>query len=325
MNEAKMIERQVAKKPSVERQEQKQLISISSLGAFSWLLGVLAFILSSSLQAAPTTSPTTQPRGGSVIPPDKREVPGLKFAIAEGEIYVPTFYKPGKNIDVVVWFLGAPWVVEQEFYDAHKNAVLFVASPQTLQNNFPGPQYFRNLLGNVELGLQKKGVIPEKTNVPFGKICLASFSNGYTAVRQILTFEDITAHVSDVVLCDSLYATRVAGANSELDDLQMAPFLDYARRAAAGEKNFLFSQLYPPEEQYRGNTTTQTALYLIHHVGAKIVQVDEKTSRGIPIVYRADMNGFHVCGYAGMTNQDHFEHLFCMHELLKRTSLDDAK
>ena len=285
----------------------------------------MAFILSLSFGASPTTSPTTQPRGGSVIPPDKRDVPGTKFAITEGEVYIPSFYKPGKTIDVVVWFLGAPWVVEQEFYDAHKNAILFVASPQTLHDNFPGPQFFRNLLGNLELGLKKKGVIPEKGDTPIGKICLASFSNGYSAVRQVLTFPDVTEHVTDVVLCDSLYATRIAGANSELDDLQMAPFLDYAKRAAAGEKNFFFSQLYPPEEQYRGNTTTQTAAYLIAHVGAKKVTCNEKTSRGTPIVYRAEMNGFHVFGYSGMTNQDHFEHLFSMHDLMKQTSLDNAK
>jgi hypothetical protein len=170
----------------------------------------------------------------------------------------------------------------------------------------------------------RKGVIQKPK--PVGKICLASFSGGYTAVRQILTFDDVVQHVSDVVLCDSLYCRRIGGENSDLDELQMAPFLDYARRAAAGEKNFFFSQLYPPEEQYRGNTTTQTAEYLIHHVGAKKMPLqNEKTSRGTPVVYKAEMNGFHVFGYSGMTNQDHFEHLFSMHDVMKKTSLPDAK
>ena len=119
-----------------------------------------------TLAAAPATKPTTQPPGGSVIAPDKRDVPGVKFAIAEGEVYVPDFYKPGEQIDVVLWFTGAPWVVEQEFYDAHKNAILFVAYNRIVENNFPGPQFFKNLLGNLQIGLKKKGVIPEKSNPP---------------------------------------------------------------------------------------------------------------------------------------------------------------
>ena len=199
-----------------------------------WRHAVLGLILSLCLGAAPST----QPRGGFVNYPEKRDVPGVKFAISDGEVYVPDYFKPDDSVDVVVWFLGASWAVEQEFYDAHKNAILFIANDHLLQSNFPGPQHFKNLLGNLQLGLKKKGVVADK---PVGKICLASFSNGYTVIRQLLTFDDVMTHVTDVVLCDSLYAKRIAGENSEIDDLQMAPFLDYARKAAAGEKNFFFS------------------------------------------------------------------------------------
>lgn len=284
-------------------------------------IALLSALLVSTVAAGPATAPTTEPRGGRTIAPEKRDVPGQRFAIAEGEVFVPDYFSPSEKTDVVVWFLGAPWVVEQEFYDAHKNAVLFVASPQTLQNNFPGPHQFRNLLGNIQLALKKKEIVDK----PIGKVCLGSFSGGYTAVRQLLTFDEIVSLVTDVVLCDSLYAGHVAGPHSELDDMQVAPFLAYARRAAAGEKNLFFSQLYPPEEQYRENGTTLTATYLIEHVGAKKVPTTGKSSRGAAILYRADMNGFHVFGYAGMTNQDHADHLYAMHDLLKQTSLVDVK
>jgi hypothetical protein len=126
------------------------------------------------------------------------------------------------------------------------------------------------------------------------------------------------------VLCDSLYAQHVAGPDSELDELQLKPFLEYARLAAKGEKNLFFSQLFPPEEQYRRNTTTLAAQYLIDHVGAKKVETKDKTSRGTPILYRAETKGFHVYGYAGTTNQDHADHLYAMHDLLARTSLKTA-
>src|SRR5256885_16705430 len=122
-------------------------------------------------------APTTEPRGGRVVAPEKRDLPGQRFAIGEGEVFVPDYFSPGEKTDVIVWFLGAPWVVEQEFYDAHKNAVLFVASSQTLQNNFPGPRHFENLLGNIQLALKKKDICDK----PIGNVCLGSFSGGYTA------------------------------------------------------------------------------------------------------------------------------------------------
>src|SRR5438067_1243694 len=96
---------------------------------------LLIFILWLCLGAAPAT----QPRPGRVVAPEKREAPGAKFAIAEGELFVPDFFTEGKTSDLVMWFQGPPWLVEQEFYSAHKNAVLFVASNQTQVNNFPGP------------------------------------------------------------------------------------------------------------------------------------------------------------------------------------------
>jgi hypothetical protein len=292
---------------------------------FPWRLGALAFILFASLGAtpatAPSTAPTTEPRGGRVTAPERRDLPGQRILMTQGELFVPDFFVVGEKTDVVVWFLGAPWIVEQEFYEARKNAVIFIATNQTIEANFPGPRHFDNLIANIQLALKKKEVVDK----PIGKICLCSFSGGYTAIYQLLTYEETTARINDVVLCDSLYARHVAGPDSELDDYQMKPWVEFARRAAAGEKNFFFSQLYPPEEKYRKNTTTLTADYLIQHVGAKKVADTGKTSRGTPILYRSDMNGFHVLGYAGMTNQDHFDHLYAMHDLLKQTSLSDAK
>jgi hypothetical protein len=266
-------------------------------------------------------APATQRAGGRLVQPEKRDVPGQKFAIGEGELYVPDFFKPGEKIDLAIWFLGAPWVVEQEFYEARKNAILFVASKQLMEANFPGPRHFDYLIGNIQIALKKK----EITDKPIGKIALCSFSAGYSNVRQLLTFEEVRSRVSDLVLCDSLYAQHIAGPESELDDLQMKPFVEFAMLAAKGEKTFLFSQLYPTEAQYRRNTTTLTATYLIKAVGAKRIETKDRTSHGTPILYRADAKNFHVFGYAGMTNQDHFDHLYGMHDLLKRCSFENAK
>jgi hypothetical protein len=143
-------------------------------------------------------------------------------------------------------------------------------------------------------------------------------------LRAILRQPELAERVTDVVLADSLYAPRVPGKTNELDPAAMAPFLDFARRASEGKAGFWFSQLFPPEEKYRDNTTTLAAYYLTDHLGVKRRAAEGRSSRGTPILYRADKGNFHVLGYAGMTNQDHFDHFYGISDLLRETSLEEA-
>jgi len=48
-------------------------------------------------------------------------------------------------------------------------------------------------------------------------------------------------------------------------------------------------------------------------------------SAGARLLYRADAKNFHVLGYAGMLNQDHFNHFYASSDLLKMTSLPDIQ
>jgi hypothetical protein len=259
---------------------------------------------------AAQTRPTSRP-GGEVIAPARRDVRGKRIALERGELYAPDYFKPSANVDVVVWFLGAAWCAEQVFYDAGKNAVLLATDRKTLDGGFAAPQQFQALLDEVA----------KQMNAPIGRVCLCSFSGGYTAVRDILRHEQWRNRMSDVVLLDSLYAPRVAGKADQLDEAAMQPFLEYARRAAAGECNFIYTQLYPPDPQYRTNTTTLTANYLIDHL--KIQRTLEPTGNTRPtrLLYRADLKGVHIFGYAGMTNQDHFDHFYHSADVLRMTTL----
>src|SRR5471032_1420424 len=64
------------------------------------------------------------------VPPPREEVPGKHITLPEGNLFVPDFYRLPKNkkADVVLFFLGASWCVEQNFYAAKKNGVIFTAS-----------------------------------------------------------------------------------------------------------------------------------------------------------------------------------------------------
>jgi hypothetical protein len=274
------------------------------------------------LVALATTAPSSRP-GGEITPPPRRDVAGTRATLPVGELFVPDFAGAEGKLDLVIWFHGAAWCAEQVFYDAHKNAAILVVNAATWKAGFADADAaaFDTLIAVVEKSLHR----------PVGRICLTSFSGGYTAVRDLLRHAAVIERISDVVLLDSLYAPRIGDKQDRLDPAAMEPFVAFARRAAPAaaadhaDKQFFFTQLYPPLEEHRGNTTTLAASYLIDAVGAERKVASGKNSRGTQtLLYRADKHNFHVLGYAGMSNQDHFEHFYSAADVLKLTSLAPA-
>jgi hypothetical protein len=278
-------------------------------------------ILLLCISAPAQTSPSTRP-GGEITPPARRDVPGQRIQLATGELFIPDFFRaePNQPADIVVWFLGAPWCAQQVFYDARKNAVLFVVNPQMLKRGFHDPAEWRLARNEVANALRAA----EATRSGVGKVVLTSFSGGWTGVRDVLARDDLAAAVSDVVLLDSLYARD--RSTNQIDQTSIAPFVNFARRAAEGaDVRFIFTHLYPPLEEHRGNTTTVCASYLIDALKLDRKDASGTSSRGAKLLYRADRNNLHILGYSGMTNQDHFEHFYSAADALKMTSLGDAR
>ena len=245
----------------------------------------------------------------------RRDVPGKRITLSTGELFVPNFFHTTGHADVVVWFLGAPWCAQQVFFDAHKNAALLAVNSATLKRGFPASADFDDLLQGVADALKQAGV----TDQGVGRAALVSFSGGWTGVYEVLKHPELSRRIDNVVLLDSLYARdRKSG---KIDEEAIGPFLSFARRATEGDAVFVFTQLYPPEEKYRTNTTTVCAAYLSDHLG-----IERKTNGGDDkkILYRAEKNNCHVLGRAGMTNQDHFNHFYDAAAMLKLMSLDDA-
>ena len=265
-----------------------------------------------------------KPQQNQPIPPPKRDVPGKRFTLSIGQLYIPDFFDPAltETTEAITFFHGAAWCSEQTFYDGRKNAVLVSISLKDCSELLADPNVFSKLIEETAKKLADEGI----TSKPIGKICIASFSGGYIAIREILKHKEFQNLITDVVLADSLYAPRLEGKLNTIDPEAMKPFLDYAQRAASGECTFIFSQLYPPKKKHRDNTTTLTAAYLIEKIGAKRTYPKSTySSRKAKILYRADKGNFHILGYSGMTTQDHFEHFYGIADLYRETSLTNAK
>lgn len=275
---------------------------------------------SSSPSASATAAKPTTP---TLIAPPRRDVPGRRHELTLGTLYIPSFYRPAANrgTDVAVFFHGAAWCAEQNFYDARRNAVLVSIRRMDYGDVFRDAAALRGVLDETTTTLAREGIC----GGPVRRLALVSFSGGYTGVREILKHSEFQLRVSDVVLADSLYGPRLADDPTRLNPEALAPFLAFARRAAVGEVTFLFSHLYPPEQKHRGNTTTVAARNLIEALGASPRPASGANSRAAQLLYRADQGRFHVLGYSGMTTQDHFEHFYALCDLLRESSLEPAQ
>lgn len=272
-------------------------------------------------QASAKTEEKEKPKGP--IAPPRRDVPGRIIKGELGQLYIPDFVdlEMKDTIDVLIYFHGAAWCIEQNFYDAKKNAVLFSVASKEYWDTFRDPKGIMNIIDEIKSLLKENG-ISEK---PLGNVALASFSGGYVAVREILRHPQYLNKFSDIILADSLYG-KMEGVD-KMDPFAMEPFIAYARMAVEGKCSLFFSHLYPPDDQaqYRTNTTTLAAGELIETFGLEPLPDGTKTSRGSLIIYRAEKNGLHIYGYAGMTTQDHFEHFYAICDLIRKTSFMDAK
>jgi hypothetical protein len=277
----------------------------------------------------------------SLVLPVRRDVPGKQFKLPVGELYVPDTFDPSltTGTELCVFFLGAGWVTRQNYHEARINAPLVTVTLGSLgeyRPAFESPSAFQSILESVSSTLAEEGI----TTAPVARICLASFSGGYSAVREILSQPQYSALITDVLLADSLYPSKLKGEPDRIDPASIKPFADFAVKAAAGLKTMWYTQLFPPKPAERGNTTTLAAEYLVKTAGAEqkwflgtgptsepttsTLHSDNTETRNAPqrcVLYRADKGNFHVVGYAGMTMQDHMEHFYRAAELFRNSSL----
>lgn len=282
-----------------------------------WVLALALLLAPIAAHAQQTTATARGP-----IAPPRRDVPGHRFEIPLGQVYVPDFFDPAAttSTDVLVFFHGAAWCAQQAFHDARRNAVLVTISlaMDEYPRRFNDPQTLDEVLTATLNKLDEHDV----TSRPLGRVALASFSGGYSAVREILRHGRHEHLVCDVVLADSLYARRVPDKSDTLSDDDMAPFLAAARRAADGGAGFQFTHLHPPKPEHRGNTTSLAADYIIRRLGLRRSASNGRTSRGARIAYVAEKGNLRISGHEGMTTQDHFEHFYAIGDLFRRTQLN---
>jgi hypothetical protein len=210
---------------------------------------------------------------------------------------------------LVVHFHTIEWFTIQEHLrrGLRDPLVVFNAGQGSLvyKNAFSDPERFARLVRLVE----------GKLGVHVNVIDISSCSAGYGAVREIVKNPAYVKMIRRIVLADSIYgswdeATTRPGATSKPARESIEPWFAFAHLAARGEKTLVITHSDVPTNYA---STGACAAALMEEVGAKRVDMPRGSISAtmdpeFPLVYRADLNGFHVWGYGGKDGQAHITH-----------------
>lgn len=145
-------------------------------------------------------------------------------------------------------------------------------------------------------------------------VALSAWSAGYGAVNEILKYH--SGDIDAVVLLDGLHAAwdPRLGKGSRVQNVTagpIAPTIEYARQAMAGEKLFIFTHSEIDPVAYP--STSLTAQYLTAELGisASVLSPEAASGKGKPfgLVGAVDVGGLHVWSYRGNDKPAHCTHL----------------
>ncbi len=178
-------------------------------------------------------------------------------------------------------------------------------------NAFASPRTFEVLIESIEKAVARHA---GRSRARVRHVGVSGWSAGYGAIQQIIAQPLGKRLVDTVVLLDGLHCGY--GGRS-LNGEQIAPFIDWARRAARGEVTMFVSHssIIPPGYA----STTETAGLLVERVGGKLRMARPRAGEpmGLELIRRYTRGRFHVRGYAGNGPLDHCAHLGLFRDVLK--------
>jgi hypothetical protein len=176
---------------------------------------------------------------------------------------------------------------------------------------FSAPDSFKKLVESVEKAMAEK---TGKKSAHVRKVGLSAWSAGYGAVGEILEQAYGKKVVDIVILLDGLHSGY---AGESLNEVQLVPFVEFAKEASARHKLMFVSHssIIPPGYA----STTETAKFLIEKVGGKPKKTKPRGAdpMGLDLNTRFSKGSFHVRGYNGNDKMDHCAHIGLLRDVLK--------
>ena len=225
------------------------------------------------------------------------------------EVYCANQGRELHRLDLLVHFHGAGYVPRHAGYEAGHPLIVAVVNlgsgSAVYENEFLSESTFPRLIEMIRGAVSARA----STKTEIARIYLSSFSAGYGAVRAIL--REHQSVVDGIVLLDGLHTDyvpsgRVLSQGGVLNAERLKGFLEYARLAVDGKKQFLMthSEIFPGTYA----STTEAADYLIDSLHLRSQPVLKWGPVGMQMLSETHRNGLTILGFAGNTAPDHVDH-----------------
>jgi hypothetical protein len=217
---------------------------------------------------------------------------GQHVSMPDGVLYVPpAFHSDDGRFDVVIHYHGNPEIVERSIDAVGLNAIAHIINlgdgsgrySEPLQN----PQAFDNALERIEKRVEEKLGL---RSARIRRVALSSWSAGFGAVYHILNSRSRLDRVDALLMQDSLHASFAPGSETKLTDLSLKPFVQFGRRAMAGEKLMVLT--HSAIETYGYPDTTRSSEGLLERLGLKRVTASPETASPPPITIDVIVRAF---------------------------------
>ena len=198
------------------------------------------------------------------------------------------------SFELVMHFHGDE-LARRELIESGQSFVLYSLTldpSESYAQLFAGTKLFAQLVQQVEQAVSTTYGVAAHA----GHVALTAWSAGYMGVLSSIAQPE-AKDVDAIVLLDGLHGQR-GGLERPL-----APFVDFARRAEAGERFMLIthSSIDPPNFA----STTESAHYVLSALGERPQAVRREDRVGLELIEYFTHGDFHVRGYAGNDKADH--------------------
>jgi len=267
------------------------------------VLWLTMLLLTPAMLDIPPTPPAVSSPAPTRVWVTPKPTPGRHVPLSVGTLYIPAGLDRSAPVPVVIHFHGSAWLPDvAATQTGHKFALVNIdigVNSDAYQARFANPNAFRKLMDEVRRQLK----------VPVGPVTLSGFSAGYGAVREILKNKANWDDIDTVILVDGMHAAYRSGAHgATVQASDVAPFVEFARLAAAGQKRMLIthSAVYPGAFA----STTETADFLLSCLNlTRTASRQPGPFRSMMQLSEAHQGQFRLLGFAGNDSPDHYDQL----------------
>ena len=182
---------------------------------------------------------------------------------------------------------------------------------------FRKPSQFAELTRSIAAALRKH---THDEGAYVRHLALSAWSAGYGAINQILKQDD--SRIDAVILLDGLHAAwnpasaKRDGSLASVSGHSIEPIIDFARKAAKGEKFFYLTHSQIDPKKYP--STSASARLLLHELGLTAKPQTSSSAEIYGVQAVAKRQGFFLASYAGRNEAAHCTHISHIADALQR-------